>query len=214
MAQGDSNLLMVHERNRTVAKDRNAWKIMAFLSGGALLLAFGVIGYLAHAATHVDREYFAQNVRGGLTRIYPLTEPYVAADKVREFASKAMVATFTYNFSRFKEEVDQLERFYTPEALANIKSELVRIGLLERIETKRVNSVAQATRTAIITNSGEGMCGNARCYKWRVEIPVMVTFEGETSRATQPELRLVVIVQRASELEKEEGIAVGRVEFN
>lgn len=204
--QGDIALSMVHQRNGIVAEERNFLRRLLFTSMvihgvSAAIIAMGVYFYMS-----VEREYFATDPGGRVTQIHPVSEPLVSHRAIWNFSVEALQAAYGIDFVRFREQIGQLDRWYTQDGASMIKSELVKTGFLADVERDRLVAAATPTATPNIIQEGK----HKGIYKWRVEVPLLLTLTNQSERRTQ-NLKLVVTIRRVSETEKPGGLAVERV---
>lgn len=205
-AAEDAVIMMVHERNGLVAAERNFLRkaLLRSLASNVffvVVIAIGVYFYVS-----VDREYFATDPDGRVTKIHAVKDPLVSHRAIWNFSLEALQAAYGLDFVRYREQLGQLDKWFTADGTQIIKAELAKTGFLADLERDRL--VAVVTPTAAPNIIQEGL--HKGVYKWRVEVPLLLTLTNQMERRTQ-NLKLVVTIRRVSETEKPSGLAVERV---
>lgn len=203
------SLLKVGKRNRDNDQERSAWRKVAIIQAYAILLLAGGVFFAVSGIIKGTNTYFGLTADHRLVRLHALEEPLLAAADIRDFALKVATRTFSYDFVHALAQVEELRDDYSKEGYRNVRAELERIGLLKTIQDERLVTAAVPTAAPIIV--AEVLDSRDKTYKWRVQIPMALTLEGEKSRRSQ-QLKVSLDIARASELEKVRGVAAERIE--
>lgn len=162
---------------------------------------------IAYQITHrPEPRYFATSTDGRITPLYALSDPVVTREELLQWATRAATAAYTYDFVTYRAELqDVANEFFTPEGWKEFRAGLERSRNLETIVDKKLVSSAVATGAPIIQESG---MINGR-YAWKVQLPMLVTFESASMKIRQP-LLVTMVITRVSTLDNPKGIAIAQ----
>lgn len=167
-----------------------------------LLLAF-IVYYLA---THQpEPKYFATSADGRITPIYPLTAPMVSDSALLQWANQAAVAAYTYNFATYRGELQEASEYFTPSGWRDFEEALQSSRNLETVISKKLVVTAVATGAPVILD--RGVLDNH--YSWKVQMPLLVTYESASTTIQQPIL-VTMLITRVSTLNVPKGIAIAQ----
>lgn len=201
-------LAATHERNRLVAEHNGQlWRVVVALGG----LVFALILVIIWGAYHylsVSREYFGTDPFGRITRIYPLSQPTVPDHRIRDFAMEGVSKGFSIDFVHWREQLGQLEDYFLPDAAKSFSDQLNATNFITQVTTDQ--DVVSVTPVAAPVITWSGVDHNVK--KWRIEIPLLLTFQNAKSRSTS-QIKLIIFVTRVSQALKPEGIAIERVQY-
>ncbi|MBA2654551.1 MAG: type IVB secretion system apparatus protein IcmL/DotI [Gammaproteobacteria bacterium] len=165
------------------------------------LILSAIIYYLA---THrPEPKYFATSADGRITPIYPLTAPMVSDSALLQWANQAAVAAYTYNFATYRKELQDASEFFTPEGWNDFETALQSSRNLETVINKKLVVTAVATGAPVILD--RGVLNNH--YSWKVQMPLLVTYESASTTIQQPIL-VTMLITRVSALNVPKGIAI------
>lgn len=166
------------------------------------LLLVGTVVYLI--SSRPAPQYFATSTDGRITPLYPLSQPVVAPAELLQWANLAAVASYTYNFVNYRKELQTASEFFTPEGWTQFQNGLKSSRILETVIAKKL--VVTAVPTAAPTIVDQGIL-NGR-YAWKIQIPLLVTFEGAGGERIQQSVIVNMVVMRVSTLETPKGVAI------
>ncbi len=160
-----------------------------------------VLGYLV---THrPGPEYFATTAEGRLIRLYPLSRPVLTPAELLQWATLAATSVNTYNFVNWRKELQTASENFTPNGWKEYQDALKKSRTLETVIAKKLTVNAVATGAPVILDQG---VVNGE-YKWKVQLPILKTYESTTTRISQPEL-LTMLITRVPTLDSPRGIAI------
>lgn len=176
----------------------------------ALLIAIGINFILAslmiYIITHPPApKYFATSVNGRITPLYPLNEPNQSDSAVLQWANQAAIASFTYNFVNYRDELQASSGFFTAGGWDQFLSALQQSNNLDAVKAKKLVVSAVATRAPIILQKGV-LNGS---YSWRVQMPILVTYQS-ASEFTQQNNVVTMLITRVSTLNSPRGIGISQ----
>ncbi|GIK74386.1 MAG: type IV secretion system protein IcmL [Chloroflexota bacterium] len=151
-----------------------------------------------------DPVYFAIGQDGRLIPLVPLDQPLVNHDVVLQFAQRAAQKSFIFDFQNYNGQLTELRGLYTKTGYETLIASLEKNSVIDLVRTKRYVASAVATNAPALTWEGK----DKGIYKWRVEMPMIITLQGQTERKDIP-ATVVVIVNRTPSIDTPNGIAVG-----
>ncbi len=168
------------------------------------LLLIGSIIYLI--SSRPAPVYFATSSDGRITPLYPLNQPVVAPSELLQWSAQAAVAAYTYNFVNYRQDLQRASEYFTPEGWNQFQQGLKDTRNLETVVAKKF--VVTATPTGAPEIKDQGIL-NGR-YAWRIQIPLLVTYEGATGERIQQPVIVTMMVTRVSTLDTPKGIAIAQ----
>lgn len=161
-------------------------------------------GMLFYILTHrPEPRYFATTSDGKVIPLYPLSAPVVSTTELLRWATEAAASANTYNFVNYRKELQEASHYFTPAGWKEYQTELKASRNLETVLAKKLTVNAVPTGAPIILDQGV-VAGK---YKWKVQLPILVTYESSTTKISQP-LLVTMLVTRVSTLETPQGIAI------
>lgn len=169
-----------------------------------IIINLGLVGAVVYLLTHKPApQYFATSSDGRITPLYPLSESVVTPPELLQWANQAAVAAYTYNFVNYRQELQAASEYFTPHGWTQFTESLKATRNLETVQAKKLVVSATATGAPRITDQG---LLNGR-YAWKVQIPLLVTYESTSERIQQPVI-VNMIIMRVSTLNTPKGIAI------
>jgi len=152
-----------------------------------------------------EPKYFATSINGRITPLFPLNEPNQSDSAVLQWANQAAIASFTYNFVNYREELQASSGFFTAEGWQQFLDALEASNNLAAVQAKKLIVSAVATRAPIILQKGI-LNGS---YSWRVQMPILVTYQS-ASEFTQQNNIVTMLITRVSTLNSPRGIGIAQ----
>lgn len=165
-----------------------------------LLLAGGLIYMVTHPSVP---QYFATTREGKLLRMYPLSQPIVSTSELLQWAATAATAANTYNFVNYRKEMQNASEYFTPAGWKEFQDSLKSSKTLEAVLSKKLTVSAVATGAPVIASQGV-VAGK---YKWKVQMPILVTYESANTKISQPSM-VTMLISRVPTLESVKGVAI------
>lgn len=150
-------------------------------------------------------KYFATSINGRITPLFPLNEPNQSDSAVLQWANQAAIASFTYNFVNFRDELQASSGFFTAEGWTQFLNALQQSNNLDAVKAKKLIVSAVATRAPIILQKGllNGV------YSWRVQMPILVTYQSASEFSQQNNV-VTMLITRVSPLNSPRGIGISQ----
>jgi intracellular multiplication protein IcmL len=148
-------------------------------------------------------QYFATSVDGRITALYPLSDPMIPPSELIQWANRAAVAAYTYNFVDYREALQQVQNNFTPDGWKYFEEALKGARTLETVLAKKLVVSAVATGAPVILEQG---VINGR-YAWKVQMPLLVTYQSPNEQTQQP-IIVTMTVSRVPTINTPRGIAI------
>lgn len=170
----------------------------------SMVVNLGLGGILFYMITHPPTpKYFATSVNGRITPLFALNKPNQSDSAVLQWANQAAIATFTYNFVNFRQELQAASEFFTPRGWKQFLNALRDSNNLDAVKAKKLIVSAVATRAPIVLR--KGLLGGR--YSWRVQMPILVTYQS-ASEFNQETNVVTMLITRISSLNSPRGIGI------
>ncbi|MFI4962700.1 MAG: type IVB secretion system apparatus protein IcmL/DotI [Legionellales bacterium] len=196
-------LTVVTMRNQFY-KDNQRKVVLALIVAIMLNLLLGTV--LVYIITHPpEPKYFATSINGRITPLFQLNEPNQSDSAVLQWANQAAIASFTYNFVNFRDELQASSGFFTADGWDQFLGALQQSNNLDAVKAKKLIVSAVATRAPIILQKGV-LNGS---YSWRVQMPILVTYQS-ASEFTQQNNVVTLLITRVSTLNSPRGIGISQ----
>jgi len=163
----------------------------------ALLGSFAVITLLILTATPDLR----------LAPLAPLDQPVLTQQGLLTWASDTITTAMSLNFLEWREKLEAIHPHFDDAAYKSFLESLQSSGILDMIRDKRLSASAITTRAPVIIASGV-VNGKAT---WRIEFPLIVSYESSQGVESTQRLLATVLVGRASTVSTPRGVVIQQV---
>lgn len=166
------------------------------------MLGGGYYYMVTHPPTPI---YFATTIGGQILPVYPLNQPNMSDDEVLQWAQKAAMGAFTYNYSNYRQEFQAGSDFFSPWGWTQFLEAIKDSNNLDAVKAKKLVVSAQliSSKSNEIRKSGV-IKGH---YAWRVKIPLLVTYQS-TEEFSQQRTMVTLLVTRQSNLNSPSGLGI------
>ncbi len=151
--------------------------------------------------------YFAATPDLRLAPMVPLDQPLLTQDGLLTWASNAITGAMSLNFLEWREKLESIRPHFEDEAFKSFLASLQSSGILDMIRDKRLSASAVATRAPVIIASG--LVGGKAT--WRIEFPLIVSYESSQGVESTQKLLATVLVCRASTARTPRGVVIQQV---
>lgn len=175
---------------------------------GCVLLLLAIVVLLVSIVFYqiINRpapKYFATTVDGRIMQLFPLSEAMLSPAELLQWAHRAAVSAYTYNFVNYRSAMQQLQNKFTPDGWHYYEDALRTARTLEMVIAKKLVVSAVATGTPVILDQAI-VSGR---YSWKVQIPLLVTYQSPNEQTQQP-MVVTMIVSRVPTVDMPKGIAI------
>ncbi|PIQ44128.1 MAG: type IV secretion protein DotI [Gammaproteobacteria bacterium CG11_big_fil_rev_8_21_14_0_20_46_22] len=201
---------MAHDALETVKLRHNFYRdsyrlvaIILFLSVVVNVLLVGAVFYLeTHKPTP---KYFATTQDGRLFKMVPLDQPYMESNQLVNWVANAATSLYTYDFLNYRQNFQNNQIYFTPDGWKAYLDQVEKSRNLKTVEDKKLVVSATPAGAPVITNQGV-LDGK---YSWRVQIPVVVTYQSLSQQFSE-NLLLTLTIQRRSTLDSKYGVGIAQ----
>ena len=186
------------------AQFRRAMKLALALTV-ALCASLGVAAILL--LNQPKPQYFAATPDLRLAPMVPLDQPLLTQSGLLTWVSDTITGAMSLNFLEWREKLESIRPHFDYAAYKSFLASLQSSGVLDMIRDKRLSASAVATRAPVIIASG--LVGGKAT--WKVEFPLIVSYESSQGVESTQELLATVLVCRASTAKTPRGVVIQQV---
>jgi intracellular multiplication protein IcmL len=167
-----------------------------------VMMLIGAMYYVISVHQPQDR-YFATTVDGRLVPMVALSQPNLSNPALMSWVAQASTEVLTFGFHDYRRRLQESSRNFTRTGWESFTSALEKSSILEMVQNNR--QVVTAAPKAAPVLLWEGL-ENGR-YAWRIEIPLIVTYQSGSQRKTDS-MRVTLTVVRVPKLESPNGVGI------
>ena len=183
---------------------RRAMKLALALTV-ALCASLGVAAILL--LNQPKPQYFAATPDLRLAPMVPLDQPLLTQNGLLTWVSDTITGAMSLNFLEWREKLEGIRPHFDDAAYKSFLASLQSSGVLDMIRDKRLSASAVATRAPVIIASG--LVGGKAT--WKVEFPLIVSYESSQGVESTQKLLATVLVCRASTAKTPRGVVIQQV---
>lgn len=177
---------------------------------------------LYYLATHRPPPvYFATNIQGGIVPLTPLNKPSASDALVRDWAARAAVAAFSFNYVQYRDQLQETSAtYFTPDGGKQFMDALTKSGNIDFVKTGQLIAIGQVKEAPTLGAKGILPSGAYKGrYYWRIDIPLDVLYQGqgikgnmrhETFDVSMLIVRSNTLVDNSSKLDSAKGIGIAQ----
>lgn len=151
--------------------------------------------------------YFAATSDLRLAPMIPLDQPLLTQEGLLTWTANTICGAMSLDFLEWRKKLDAIRPDFDPEAYKSFLASLQSSGVLDMIRDKRLSASAIATRAPVIIASG--LTGGKAT--WRIEFPLIVSYESSQGVESTQKLLATVLVCRASTVKTPRGVVIQQV---
>ena len=152
-------------------------------------------------------QYFAATPDLRLAPMVPLDQPLLTQNGLLTWVSDTITGAMSLNFLEWREKLESIRPHFDDAAYKSFLASLQSSGVLDMIRDKRLSASAVATRAPVIIASG--LVGGKAT--WKVEFPLIVSYESSQGVESTQRLMATVLVCRASTAITPRGVVIQQV---
>ena len=145
--------------------------------------------------------FFAAAENGQQMQLHSFNEPNLLSTTITQWASKAAVAAYTFDFVNYNKQAELVRPYFTEAGwrdYANSVSQLIQTIVARKIFVNGVVSGAP-----VISNQGD-IDGE---YLWRVQIPFLVTYQS-AEETTRRNYTVIITIVKVPTTDNPAGIGI------
>lgn len=178
---------------------------MVFAFGLASLVSImSLSGNLAQYIMKPNPKYFAQTPDLRITELVALDQPYITQEGLVNWMAETVSRTLSLDFLHYRDTLMAVKDNYTDNSFNELIASLKSNGTIEMIKEKRLSASVSVEKAPVITNSGV----ISGVMSWKLEFPLVVTYESSSGTNNAQHLVATVIVQRADTLTNPKGVVI------
>lgn len=151
--------------------------------------------------------YFAATPDLRLAPLIPLDRPVLTQQGLLNWVTETISNAVSLDFLEWREKLSNTRENFEEAAYKSFLASLDSSGILDMIREKRLSVSAVATRAPVITASG--LIGGT--MTWKVEFPLIVSYESSQGVESTQRLLATVLVARASTVITPRGVVIQQV---
>jgi intracellular multiplication protein IcmL len=169
-----------------------------------LLAASAALNVLL-ALSRPEPRYFAVTSDLRIAEMAPAGGPEASPPALAEWAGNVVSRALSLNFLTFRRTLEEIRADFAPEGYAGLLASLEGGGHLEKIERERLSLSCLVGGTPVVTAGGAG------AGPWRVEVPLVLSYESSSGVEASQRLLAEVEIRRARTADFPRGVAISRV---
>jgi intracellular multiplication protein IcmL len=201
-------LSLLGRDHRSLIDDRDSWRNQSQKQWYAIAALVVIVAILATGLFRPETKVLGQVTDGRNSWVVPLmtlTTPHVHNNDVTNFAAEAATTALSYSFASWRTDLNNLDRFYLPDAAAQLKEGLAKTRFFTRLE--ETSSVTTAVpRTAPVIVAEQAVPGS---YAWKVSLTMVVTWNGPSKRTE--EIRVEMTVRQVQPVVNPRGVMIEQI---
>ena len=142
-----------------------------------------------------------------LAPLIPLDRPVLTQQGLLNWVSETITSSMSLDFLEWRKKLDNMRDNFDDAAYKSFLDSLQSSGILEMIKEKRLSASAIVTEAPVIIASGV-VSGIAT---WRIEFPIIVSYESSQGVESTQHLLATVLVRRASTAKTPRGVVIQQV---
>ena len=182
-------------------------RAMKLTLGLSLALCIGLVVIALLLLNRPQPQYFAATPDLRLAPMIPLDQPLLTQEGLLTWVSDTIAGAMSLNFLEWREKLESLRPHFDDAAYKSFLASLQSSGVLDMIREKRLSASAVTTRAPVIIASG--LVGGKAT--WRIEFPLIVSYESSQGVESTQKLLATVLVCRASTAKTPRGVVIQQV---
>jgi len=179
-----------------------------------LKLIYGLLGVLLVSIAAnvwlgtrpVEFRYFATDPQGGIRELTALNRPVQSANEVLNWATEVATKAYSMSFANYAQQLEDMKPNFTDAGWRGYEQALARSGFVEKLLSQQYVSTAVPHQAPVIV--AEGLVDGV--YGWRLQIPLIVTFQSASANTSQT-IQVEVTVVRRPETENPKGLGIAQI---
>lgn len=180
--------------------------LMRVILGLTLVLAITVTSLVYMASRPVEYRYFATDTEGRIKELTALNRPIQSLEEILNWVTNSITQTYTFSFANYRQELQAAQSNFTPAGWSGFERALEESRILSSVLENRYVTTAVPTGAPVVVAQG---LVNGR-YAWRVQLPIIVTYQS-ASRRTSQSLTITATVVRRLETEHPKGLGIAQI---
>lgn len=182
------------------------WTLIA----GVTSLAIGLSGTIFSLFHEGGNRYFAADEQGRVIDLVALSQPNHKDSVIAQWASRALVDTFQFNFDNYRTALNEaVQEYFTSSGGTRLIQELEGNGTLETVAEQQLLVSLIVDEVPIVIDKGR--VNGGRYFAWRLQAPATITYRNTRNRTFTNKVTITATVVRRSMLEDPEGLGISSI---
>lgn len=191
-----------------LARDRYIFLVKSiYILLFALIFSIAVNLYLG--TRPVEFRYFVTSPSGSIREIEALNRPVQSTNEVLSWTTQVITKAYSISFANHQQQLADIRPSFTEPGWRGFEQALSRSGFIEKILSQQFVSSAVPEKAPVVI--AEGMVDGA--YGWRLQVPIIVTYQSASSTTSQT-VQVQVTVVRRPETENPKGLGIAQIVAN
>ncbi len=186
---------------------QNFRRSIKVIAGLILLTIIMAITIIIMFLNQPKPQYFAATPDLRIAPMTPLDQPVLTQQGLLTWTTDTVTGAMSLDFLDWRKKLENIRPNFENEAFTSFLDALKSSGILEMIQEKRLSASSIATRAPVIIASG--LIGGKAT--WRIEFPLIVSYESSHGIESTQKLVATVLVARASTLKTPRGMVIQQV---
>lgn len=169
-------------------------------------LAISVIANVYLGTRPVQFRYFTTDPQGGIREILALNRPVQGVEEVLNWTTQVVTKSYSLSFANYAQQLDDIKPDYTDSGWLGYQQALTRAGFIDSLMNNQYVTSAVPQKAPVVV--AEGLVNGV--YGWRLQVPIIVTFQSASSQASQT-INVEVTVVRRPETENPKGLGIAQI---
>ena len=169
-----------------------------------LIAIISIMGNVFQFVYEEEPKYFAATNDLRIAPLIALNEPMVSQSGLINWTTETVSRTFELDFKNWKRQLMDVRYQYSDTAFAQLIKGFKKSGNLEMIKNQRLVSTCVVNEAPTIP--GKGIVKGK--MTWKVQFPILVSYESSQGVENTQKLLCSVMVQRVSTKKNSEGIQI------
>lgn len=197
-----------HAENKATQKSytRHFLVVIVFLLAAIALLTWAAFFHFPQAV------FIPTQNAAAMCQVAPLNTPRIDQAEVEDFAERAVVSIYTYNYLTYRQNVmDAADKFFTPAFHDGFINLFSSSQTLQTVIDKRfiVTATGTANSPPVIRRAGL----RKGAYAWDVEVPVTVYYTSGHEQHEDRMIATVTVTQDEPNVRNPRGIGVDNIDL-
>jgi intracellular multiplication protein IcmL len=180
--------------------------VLKMIFGMIAIIAIMMVSIVYLATRPVETRYFSTDPQGRIREITALNKPMPSTEQVLNWATMAVTNAYTMSFANYQQQLDDIRHNFTKDGWLGFEEALKRSGFIDSLLGNQFVTSAVAQGAPVV--AAQGLVGDV--YAWRIQIPIVVTYQSANIRDPKSFMVEITIVRRP---ESENPIGLGIAQF-
>jgi intracellular multiplication protein IcmL len=186
------------------AQNNKLFKILSIMQWTSIFLVLLII---FQAVTRPEPRYYGVTTELKVVEMIPMKEPSFTPKNIGSWTADVVTRALSLDFLYLREKLTDVQNDFSEIGFESYVKSLEQNGHIKKIETEKLNLSCALTGPPVVTNTK----GIGREKTWRVEMPVLVSYQTSQGVVANQSLVAEVTVQKADASKKPRGVEISQL---